>query len=79
VEFNGIKHHVTNDHDNHHKICRQDMVEKLWPKLNAEDIDQQLDQENYKGYRTEMVKILKDFEKKYQAHLKTSNPSLSAI
>jgi hypothetical protein len=79
ITFDRKTYAVTNAEDLHPFNCRQDMVGRLWPKLNAEDIDQQLDQENYKGYRTEMVRILKDWEKKYQAHLKTINPGLSAI
>jgi hypothetical protein len=55
------------------------MTQRLWPNLNAEDIDEKLSHDNYKGYRTEMIKILKDWEKKYQVHLKTINPGTSII
>ena len=61
-----------------HWNCRCYLVMNIWPKLDRTDLEE-LSRDNYKNYKTEIFKILKEWDKKYLKHMKSTNPELSGI
>lgn len=79
VSFDGKQYPVTSASNLDHFNCRMDLMTNVWPKFQADDIEDQMTPTNYKAYKTEVAKKLKDWDKKYEKHRKQHHPELAAI
>jgi hypothetical protein len=50
----------------------------MYAKLDREALED-MNATNYKNYKTDVVKIMKEWDKKYMKHAKSTNPDLAAI
>lgn len=79
LTFSGKQYPVTAASDLDHFNCRMALMTDIWPKFQSDDIEDQMTPQNYKAYKTEVAKKLKDWDKKYEKHRKNHHPELAAI
>jgi len=53
-------------------------VLNIWAKLDREALED-MNASNYKNYKTGTVKMMKEWDKRYMKHMKTTNVDLGAI
>ena len=79
VVFDGKHYPVTAASNLDHFNCRMDLMTNVWPRFAADEIEDQMTPAQYKTYKTEVAKKLKDWDKKYEKHRKQHHPELAAI
>ena len=77
VTFDGKQYPISAASDLDHFNCRMDLFMNIWPKFSSEDIEDQMTPANYKAYKTEVSKRLKDWDKKYEKHRKNHHPEIA--
>ena len=65
IKFDGKEYEVSAGANLDHTNCRQFITVELWPKFCMEDIDDLITVNTFKAYRTDIVKKLKDWDKRY--------------
>lgn len=79
ITFDGKHYPVTSASNLDHFNCRMDLMSNVWPKFQSEDIEDQMNPTNYKAYKTNVAKALKDWDKRYVKHQKSHHPEIAAI
>lgn len=78
IEIDGIKYEVTNSANQDHFDCKEKFMNIIAHLEQYYDGDE-LTSENLAAFKKELISKLKEFERKYVKHVKTTNPALSAI
>lgn len=79
LTFDGIKYFVSASSNLDHWNCRMFMTTEMWPKIEAGDMPDLIAAHNYAAYKKDFVKMMKDWDKKYEKHKKSVNPELMVI
>lgn len=78
IEIDGIKYEVTNSANQDHFDCKSKLLE-IFQTIEMNLEEGQLNPDNLQSFKKEITGKLKDFEKKYVKHAKTTNPELASI
>ena len=78
IVFDGVQYPVSAGENLDHWNCRCYLVLNLWAKLDREALDD-MNASNYKAYKTDVVKMMKEWDKRYMKHGKTTNVGLGNI
>jgi len=76
--FDGVHHTVSAGENLDHWNCRCYLVLSVWAKLDREALED-MNASNYKAYKTDLSKMMKEWDKRYVKHGKTTNQALGAI
>ena len=79
VYFDGKGYIISAASNLDHFNSRMDLMSKVWPKFQSDDIEDAMTPQNYKAYKTDVSKILKDWDKKYEKHRKAHHAEIAAI
>ena len=77
VTFNGVQYPVSAGANLDHWNCRLYLTATIWPKLDREQLED-LNAITYKVYKADVVKILKEWDKRYMKHMKSTNLELGS-
>lgn len=78
IEIDGIKYEVTNSANQDHFDCKAKLLE-IFQTIELALDDNNLSRDNFMPFKKELIGKLKDFEKKYVKHCKSTNPELASI
>jgi len=78
IEIDGIKYEVTNSANQDHFDCKEKFLNIIFCIETGFDEDY-LTPDTLPGWKKELISKLKEFEKKYVKHAKTTNPQLAKI
>ena len=79
IEIDGISYEVTNSANQDHFDCKEKFLNIIRHLEQAYDDDDFLTFETFGSWKKELISKLKDFEKKYVKHAKSTNPQLADI
>lgn len=54
-------------------------MQDMYPKLDRSEMDDMISANNYLSYKKEFVKMMKEWDKRYEKHRKSAHPELAAI
>jgi len=77
VIIDGIRYDISNAVQVDMFNCKSAIVE-VWNYLQADNIDMARDFNNFGAWKKDLVKLLKEWDKCYVKHMKTSYPEMSA-
>ena len=77
IDIDGKKYIVSNGAQLDHYKCKEVIV-MLWEHLKR-DQTESLDKNSFTGWRKELISKLKEWDKYYMKHTKTTNPELAII
>ena len=69
LTFDGVKYPVSAAANLDHWNCRNFLVLSIWEKFSSDAINE-LNANNYKAFKTDCVKMMKDWDKRYVKHMK---------
>ena len=79
IKIDGVSYEVTNSANTDHFNCKASFLEIMLHLDQFYDPDGGLEPDNLASFKKDMTNKLKDFERKYQKHVKTTNPLLADI
>ena len=78
IVIDGVTYEVTNSANNDHFACKESFMNIMMLLEQYYDGDE-LTPDNLAAFKKELTGKLKEFERKYVKHVKTTNPLLAAI
>ena len=79
IKIDGVTYEVTNSWNTDHFNCKGSFLDIILHLEQFYDPDGGLEPDNLASFKKDMTNKLKDFERKYQKHVKQTNPGLADI
>ena len=77
LEIDGTAYNFSNSAINDHFKCKE-LIVSIWEHCK-DDFFKELDRDKFTSWRKELLNKLKDWDKAYLKHMKSTNPELSQI